>query len=650
MPFTAYIETLDQFHSDAVDNKIADKIAEALKNNRIGFAKNEKTSWQRSLTLVAIQLKNSNLPNNVGIACELMPGRGKTSIDLVISGYDKDGISNIVIVELKQWSSVNFSEVGDGWVYTNVGGSKFDDKQHPALQALGYKSTLNKYNMFVEESNVKINSCAYLHNMGSAKIIRHNKFSKYLDLESVFIKDEKSKFIQFITNFISEGDNCKIINGISNSVIRPSQKLALKVGEIMKSREIYIPVEEQQKAIDTILRASIDRVSVAQLNIAKQKSIFGKILSIFSKQTSPKKHVIIIEGGPGSGKSVIAVNVLAKLIEAQKNSMYCTPNIPLKDNIRINFDKESSDNFNDSFQGPSGFTNGNLNEFEVLIIDEAQRLSEKFALNANMLYSPEKAIETSLCTVFFVDERQMTSFKDIGSIKRIISAANKDNASIQQFNLQSRFRCNGSLEYEQWLGNILGYDEEEVSFSSVDFNFEVMDSATELSEKISKLDSNEDIARLTASYCWDFNSKKDLNANDFNLDSGDFTAQWNSNFSGSDKQTWLANDPIERIGWVNEIQGNEVDYVGVIIGPDIYYNSEKDVLEIDYTKHNNASAAKKGVGAAIKRKEMGTVERCENAIRNCYWVLLTRATKGCFVYSEDPQVRDYLKRMSEKSQ
>ena len=647
MPFTAYIGTLNQFYSEAVDNKIADIIAEACNKNRIRFAQNEYNSWARSLTLVAIQLNDSNLPKNLGIACELMPGRGRSSIDLVISGYDKDGNPHIVIVELKQWSSVDFSEIGDGWVYTNVGGKKFDDKQHPALQALGYKSTLIKYNMFVEESNVNINSCAYLHNMKSAKIIKHDQFSKYFDIGSVFIKGDKSKFIQYIANFISKGDNCKIINGVSNSIIRPSQKLALKVGDIMKSREIYIPVEEQQKAIDTILRASIDGVSVAQLNIAKQKSVFGKILSTFLKQNSPKKHVIIVEGGPGSGKSVIAVNVLAKLIEAQKNSMYCTPNIPLKDNIRINFDKESSDNFNDSFQGPNGFTNGNLNEFEVLIIDEAQRLPEKFALNANNLYSPEKAIETSLCTVFFMDERQMTSFKDIGTMQRILSAANKGNASIQKFNLKSRFRCNGSLEYEQWIGNILGYDEEKISFSSVDFDFEVMDSARKLYEKINKLDSNEDIARLTASYCWNFNSKKNSNADDFNLDGGDFTAQWNSYYE-SDKKTWLTHDPTERIGWVNEIQGNEVDYVGVIIGPDIYYSSEKDALEIDYTKHNNASAAKKGVGAAIKRKEMDAVERCENAIRNCYWVLLTRATKGCFVYSEDPQVRDYLRRMSEK--
>tara|TARA_Y100000766_G_C18896064_1_gene600992 strand:+ start:453 stop:2399 length:1947 start_codon:yes stop_codon:yes gene_type:complete len=648
MPFTAYIGTLKQFYLDAVDNKIADKIAESCKMNRIGFAQNEFSSWERSLTLVAIQLRGSNLSDNVGIACELMPGRGRTSIDLVISGYDNDGNPNIIIVELKQWSSVDFSEVGDGWVYTNVGGRKFDDKQHPALQALGYKSTLNKYNMFVEEYNIRINSCAYLHNMKSAKIIKHDQFSQYFDLESVFIKDDRSKFIQFITNFISKGDNCKIINGITNSIIRPSQKLALKVGDIMKSREIYIPVEEQQKAIDTILRASIDGVSVAQLNIAKQNSLLRKKSSRFSEQNNSKKHVIIIEGGPGSGKSVIAVNVLAKLIEAQKNSMYCTPNIPLKDNIRINFDKECSDNFNDSFQGPIGFTKGNSNEFEVLIVDEAQRLSERFALNANMLYSPEKAIETSLCTVFFVDERQMTSFMDIGSVKRIISAADKENASIQRFNLQTRFRCNGSLEYEQWLGNILGYDEEEISFSSVDFDFEVMDSARELSEKIKKLNSGEEMARLTASYCWEYKTRQNPDAIDFILDGGDFTAQWNSNFSGSAKQTWLASDPIERIGWVNEIQGNEVDYVGVIIGPDIYYNPEKDILEIDYNKHNIKSAAKKGCKAAIKRKEIDAVERCENAIRNCYWVLLTRATKGCFIYSEDPQVRDYLKRMSEK--
>lgn len=648
MPFTAYIGTLNQFHSDAVDNKIADIIAEACNKNRIGFAKNEYNSWARSLTLVAIQLNDSNLPNNVGIACELMPGRGQTSIDLVISGYDKDGNPHIVIVELKQWSSVDFSERGDGWVYTNVGGSKFDDKQHPALQALGYKSTLNKYNMFVEESNVNINSCAYLHNMKSAKIIKHDQFSKYFDIGSVFIKRDKSKFIQYIVNFISKGDNCKIINGVSNSVIRPSQKLALKVGEIMKSREIYIPNEEQKKAIDTILRASIDGVSVAQLNIARKESVLRKIFSKFSKQNSTKKQVIIIEGGPGSGKSVIAVNVLAKLIEAQKNSMYCTPNTPLKDNIRINFDKESSDNFNDSFKGPDGFTNGDLNEFDVLIIDEAQRLLEKNPRNANLLFSPDRVIETALCSVFFVDERQMTSFKDIGSIKRILDAAENHKASIQRFDLQSRFRCNDSMEYEQWLGNILGYEDEEISFSSVNFNFEVMDSATDLFDKIRKLDSKEEIARLTASYCWEYKSRQNPDAIDFILDGGDFTAQWNSNFSGSAKQTWLASDSIERIGWVNEIQGNEVDYVGVIIGPDIYYNPEKDILEIDYNKHNIKSQAKKGCKAAIGRKENGAVERCENAIRNCYWVLLTRGSKGCFVYSEDPQVRDYLKRMIEK--
>jgi DUF2075 family protein len=646
MPFTAYTATLSQFHSDAIDNKIADKIRDAFKEKGFGVKDNEYNSWQRSLTLVANQLNDDDrLRDDVGIACEMAPGRGRRSIDLVISGHDELGSPNIVVVELKQWSKIEFSEVGDTFVYANVGGRKWDDKQHPALQAQGYNKLLKDYNDYVEKSGIVINSCAYLHNMNSSKKIKDRRFSKHFDIGTVFIKSDREKLLNFICGFISKGDRCEILDGISNSIIRPSLQLAENVGEIMKGRQIYMPVEEQQKAINTILRASIDGVSVAHLNTNRKKSFFKRIYDKLCNQTSPKKHVIIIEGGPGSGKSVIAINVLAELIQKQKNALYCTPNIPLKDNIRINFDKENSNNFNDCFQGPNGFTNGRANEFEVLIIDEAQRLSEKFSLNANKLFSPEKAIETSLCTVFFVDERQMTCFKDIGDVKRITEAANQANASVQRFNLQSRFRCNGSLEYEQWLGNILGYGDEKIPFSSVDFDFKVMDSATELSQEIEKLYYKGEIARLTASYCWEFNSRADPEEIDFILDDGDFEAQWNTDFSGTDKQTWLTHDGVERIGWVNEIQGNEVAYVGVIIGPDITYNSEKEILEINYDMHNNKSAAKKGVGMAIKRKEKGAVERCEGAIRNSYWVLLSRATKGCFVYSEDPEVRDYLKRM-----
>ena len=163
MPFTAYIGTLNQFHSDAVDNKIADIIAEACKKNRRGFTENEKTSWKRSLSLVATQLKNSNLPMDLGIACELETGRGKTSIDLVISGYDKEEIPNIIIVELKQWSSIEFSEVGTGWVYANVGGRTDVKKGYIETNANSQSYDLQSLWADVSESGKRIDITRVFH-------------------------------------------------------------------------------------------------------------------------------------------------------------------------------------------------------------------------------------------------------------------------------------------------------------------------------------------------------------------------------------------------------------------------------------------------------------------------------------------------------
>lgn len=197
--------------------------------------------------------------------------------------------------------------------------------------------------------------------------------------------------------------------------------------------------------------------------------------------------VFIVEGGPGTGKSVLAVNLLAKLTNEEHFCQYVSknqaPRTVYLEKLKGYMKKSSVNNL---FKGSGCYTETLKNVIDTLIVDEAHRLNEKSGMFKNKgVNQIKEIIYSSHCSVFFIDEHQRVTLFDIGSTKEIERWAFQQNAIVTNLKLESQFRCNGSNGYLSWLDNTLEIRETaNIDLEDVDFDFQIFDTAEEMKNKI----------------------------------------------------------------------------------------------------------------------------------------------------------------------
>ena len=273
--------------------------------------------------------------------------------------------------------------------------------------------------------------------------------------------------------------------------------------------------------------------------------------------------------------------------------------------------------------------------------DEAHRLNEKSGMFSNKGENQTKEIiNAAKFSVFFIDEAQRVTLKDKGTIADIKKFASEQNAEIEEIELDSQFRCNGSDGYLAWLDNLLEIRETANANSlEYDYDFRVFDDPNELYDAIVKRNDNNK-ARMVAGYCWDWVKAGQNNADvlDITIPEFGFAKSWNL----GNTSTW-AIDPksIEQIGCIHTCQGLEFDYVGVIIGDDMRYENGRIVT--DATKRAKTDSSLKGLKKLIAEDPDAAEEIADKIIKNTYRTLMTRGMKGCYVYCTDTSLAEYLK-------
>jgi DUF2075 family protein len=296
------------------------------------------------------------------------------------------------------------------------------------------------------------------------------------------------------------------------------------------------------------------------------------------------------------------------------------------------------------FSGSGSFVDSPKAIFDFLVIDEAHRLNEKSGLYGNLGENQIKeVINSSNCAIFFLDEDQRVTLKDIGS-KEVISAyANARGATVEEYRLESQFRCSGSDGYIAWLDRVLGIREtvsDQVSLEKYDFR--VFDDPEDLHSEIARLNDN-NRARVVAGYCWPWSSKKDPNSSDLVI--GGYKRKWNL---GSDGSLWIISPTsVEQVGCIHTCQGLEVDYIGVIIGPDLIVRD--GVVLTDPNKRDRHDKTVRGHKSMSKLDPVATHELTDRIIKNTYRTLMTRGMKGCFIYATDSETSDYFKSLLKSS-
>ncbi|MDZ7810765.1 MAG: DUF2075 domain-containing protein [Arhodomonas sp.] len=273
-------------------------------------------------------------------------------------------------------------------------------------------------------------------------------------------------------------------------------------------------------------------------------------------------------------------------------------------------------------------------------MDEAHRLLERSQYQKAGANQTREIIRAARTSVFFIDEAQQVTWKDAGSSREIERWAQRAGATIQRAVLQSQFRCNGSDGYLAWLDDVLQLRETaQDDLSGIAYHLEVFDTPTALRDRIFTLHEQGHKARLVAGYCWDWVSKNDPDAWDITFPEHGFRMQWNLN---NDEGRYLEKPhSIDQIGCIHTVQGLEMDYVGVIIGPDLIVRDGHVITQPSERAGTDRSLH--GYKTARKREPEAADARAEAIIKNTYRTLMTRGLKGCFLYCTDPETQAYFR-------
>lgn len=611
-----YQSTKEGFLRDVLSNDI-DTIIHNSYFERLGrhTSRNEVLSWNNSMMHMNNVLADSEIPYNAGISIEFQIPLSAKRIDFIITGISDAREEQVLIIELKQWSSAQLTQK-DAIVKTRF---QFGESEtaHPSYQAWSYASLIEGYNQTVQDEGISLIPCAYLHNYPPDNVITNTFYKEHLLKAPVFLKPDAIKLRDFIKRYIKYGDDRDILYKIENGRIRPSKQLADSLVSMLKGSPEFIMIDDQ-------------------------KIVFETALSMAKLATNEKKQVLIVEGDPGTGKSVVAINLLVEMTKLGLVSRYISKNAAPRAvyaaMLTGTITKTRIDNL---FGGTGAFITTDANIFDALIVDEAHRLNEKSGLYQNLGENQVlEIIDASKFSVFFIDDDQRIHIKDIGNKAQIEAWARGKEAQVRHLKLSSQFRCNGSDGYLLWIDNALQIKETaNIILSKEDFDFRIFSNPTELRKVIIEKNKLNNKSRLVAGYCWDWESKKNNSVSDVIIAEFNFEMKWNL---GSDGSTWLiAKDSVNEIGCIHTCQGLEMDYVGVIVGNDLIYDNGRIITDVSKRSANDNSI--KGIKTLIKENKDKGLLLADRIIKNTYRTLMTRGMKGCYVYFCNKELELYFK-------
>jgi hypothetical protein len=578
----------------------------------------EVEAWRNSLRAMSQVIEEDELDDHAVVLEYQLPLTSRR-LDCMVLGCDGKGNDGAVIVELKQWSGCDQLD-GDLLVRTILGGAECD-VLHPSAQVGQYQQYLEDLHTAFHEGDrpVQLASCSYLHNyhFGKPEPLLADKFADLVRSYPIFGADDPEILSEFLRALLGAGDGLRVLRRFDDGRYRPSKKLLDHVGKVIKGLPEYVLLDEQLVVFDKV--RAIARNAVG-------------------------KTVILVRGGPGTGKSVIAMNLLAELCREGRNAHYVTGSRAFTQTLR----KVVGSRAGVQFKYFNSYTDAQPNSIDVAICDEAHRIRE----TSNNRFTPvrtrsrkpqiQELIDVSRVSVFFIDDRQVVRPDEVGSSDLIRECAAKNGCSLAEFHLEAQFRCAGSDGFVNWVNNTLGLERTaNVLWNAAEeeFEFRIFDSPWALEAAIrEKAALPKTLARLAAGFCWPWShpNRDGTLANDVVI--GDYARPWNAKPEarkhprGIPRAVLWAHDPngINQIGCVYTAQGFEFDYIGVIWGPDLVFDPDRSAWRGDPSKSHDRPV-KRGGAAFI------------DLVKNTYRVLLSRGLKGCYVYFMDKSTERFIR-------
>lgn len=608
-------EFLNHVDKDVLVTHILDRFEKKIGHT----SESEIRSWDNSMLHMYRVLNDTAIPDDAGVAIEYQVPNTSKRVDFLLSGHDGDKDS-VVIVELKQWDKVDKVEGKEAIVKTAINRG-LREIAHPSYQAWSYATLIKDFNQNVQEQFIQLKPCAYLHNYRKTENdpLTDNCYSYYVDLAPVYVKGDVEKLRDFIKKHIKYGDNKEILYQIDKGKIRPSKSLQDALSNMLKGNNEFVMIDDQKVVYETALQLAEKAVK------------------------TDTKQVLVVEGGPGTGKSVLAINLLVALTNKALTCQYVTKNSAPRHvystKLKGDFKKTRIDNL---FKGSGSYTESELNELDVIIVDEAHRLNGKSGMFQHLGENQVKEIiHSSKLSVFFIDENQRVTLKDIGSVDMIEHYASMYNAEVAIDELTSQFRCDGSDGYIAWLEDLLQIRETANAYDmGMDYDFQVFSNPQDMRKAIERKNRSNNKSRIVAGYCWEWPKEKRnySDYHDIRIEEHNFGISWNLD----NTLTWAIDEKsLNEAGCIHTCQGLEFDYVGVIIGDDLRYENGEVIT--DYTKRAKSDQSLRGIKKMMKETPEKASKLADQIIRNTYRTLMTRGQKGCYVYCTDKYLEEYIK-------
>ena len=643
-----------QFITDVERNFVSQKMRHTAEQAGIHSAENEIASWENNAPHVARLLTQCGAKDSY-VTFEFLVPFSRKRIDCMIYGKGEDNSENVIHIELKQWSNktVGIAD-SDGNFMTDDAANRQPDEvifnveaftghanrivAHPSQQVKGYQGYLSNFIEVFSNQEVSLTGLAYCYNYAknaNPSFLYDAKYATLLSQYPTYAKDQFDELTAKLTGLLKKGEGLSIFNKVIQSPIRPSKKLLNEVSTMIENG-------------DTSSFALIDDQLVAR------NMVLDKIRP-YIKNGEFQKSVIIVNGGPGTGKTVIALHILAELAKQTNNGQglnvqYATKSASLLGGVKSKVRTATRILFQNVTSYVPAVTDENA--VDVLLIDEAHRIEKTTntrytkAENRTDLPMVDTIIRASKVSVFFIDDKQAIRGREIGSSKMIREAAARYGAKVEECTLTSQFRCNGSDNYMDWMEQVLYNRPVTSKFKLSDFNLQILDSPQEMYDRLVEQDNVPgQTARIMAGFCWKWSDTLDENGDLIkDVEIGDFKMPWEThrNFTRTPKgyvkwYEWAYKpEGIKQVGCIYTAQGFEFDYAGVIIGPDLIFNTETHKIE------TVKSATRDPMLRTTPNEATMTYD---DYVRNIYRVLMSRGMKGCFLYICDENLRNYMKQL-----
>lgn len=538
--------------------------------------------------------------------------------DVILAGVDRrSGANAYVVVELKQWSGAERFE--DSSALVLVAGYGKRPVSHPNLQVSGYVDYLSDFTASLSSSPGAVRGVAYLHNAtdhGVADLLGRPETSA----GRLFTGQRRGDLQAYLRDLFAPVSGAVAADDLLGSAIRPSRQLMAVAAEEVQRREMFTLLDDQRDAYEYVLHA------VTQA--ARENT----------------KTAVIVTGGPGSGKSVIALSLMGELARQGRTVIHATGSQSFTQTLR-KVAARGNPRVRKAFQYFNSFMSTEPNSFDCVILDEAHRIREtsvnRYTRAALRSGRPQidELLSVARTPVFLLDQHQVVRPGELGTVSEIRAAAAMRGIDVMQIDLDDQFRCGGSIEYVHWVQGLLGLggDAEHPWRGDDRFEVELMESPAELEAWLRAKHEKGFGARLSAGYCWPWSDPRSDGSLVADVVIGDWTHPWNLKsdraVGGAPPSQLWATDPagFGQVGCVYTAQGFEYDYAGVILGPDLVVRDGRWITQRNASKD-----------PAFRSRSQVSDEAFDRLVRNVYKVLLTRGMQGVGIYSTDAETQRHL--------